>query len=216
MFAHDSVGGGLGASAIHTRGMGPGQLSQAIIANAVRIFNAGGMGLRGSGVQIGERFKAEVQALYSTPGTGKPHKTKKAGGASIMHAPSVPGQPPAMLTGELRDSVRYAVYRKPGRGAGGKFVPSFGKTEIVIYTRVPYAYDLEMGTRGKGKQIAKRPAWRVVHNKWAVPGPGSRLVQAAVSHGYPDNFIAAERRAASQMMLGNPKGIFGRETAAGR
>ena len=215
MFAYDSVGGGLGASAIHTRGMGPGQLSQAIIANAVRIFNAGGMGLKGSGVQIGERFKAEVKALYSTPGTGKPVVTKM-GMATVVHTPSVPGQPPAPFTGELRESVQYGVLRKPGRGAGGKFVPSFGRTEIVIFTRNPYAYDLEMGTKGKGKEIHKRPAWRVVHNKWAVPGPGSRMVQAAIEFGYPDNFIAAERRAASKMMLGNPKGIFGREIAAGR
>lgn len=215
MFAYDSVGGGLGAAAIHTSGMGKGQLTQAIIANAVRIFNAGGMGLKGSGVQIGEAFKAQVQALYATPGTGKPVMTK-IGMATVIHSPSVPGQPPAMLTGDLRDSVQYGVVRKPGRGAGGKFVPSFGRTEIVIFTRNPYAYDLEMGTRGKGKQIAKRPAWRVVHNKWAVPGPGSRMVQAAVSHGFPDNFIAAERRAASKMMLGNPKMVFGREIAAGR
>ena len=215
MFAYDSVGGGLGAAAIHTRGMGKGQLTQAIMANAVRVFNAGGMGLRGSGTQIGEAFKAQVQAMYSTPGTGKPVVTKM-GKATVIHTPSVPGQPPAPLTGDLRNSVQYAVYRKPGRGAGGKFVPSFGKTEIVIYTKIPYALELEMGTRGKGKQIAKRPAWRPVHTKWAVPGPGSRLVQSAIEFGFPDNFIAAERRAASKMMLGSPKGIFGRETAAGR
>lgn len=215
MFAYDSVGGGLGAAAIHTSGMGKGQLTQQIIANAVRIFNAGGMGLKGSGVQIGEAFKAQVQALYATPGTGKPVMTK-IGMATVIHTPSVPGQPPAPLTGDLRDSVQYGVVRKPGRGAGGKFVPSFGRTEIVIFTRNPYAYDLEMGTRGKGKQIAERPAWRVVHNKWAVPGPGSRMVQAAIEYGFPDNFIAAERRAASKMMLGNPKMVFGRETAAGR
>lgn len=215
MFAYDSVSGGLGAAAIHTVGMTGDQLTRAIMANAIRVFNAGGMGLRGSGISIGKRFKEQVQELYNQPGTGKPYKTNKTG-APTIHTPSAPGRPPARLTGRLHDSVQYAVYRKPGRGGGGRFVPSFGKTEIVIYTRVPYAMDLESGISGKGKKMAKRPAWLPVHIKWARPGAGQMLIAAAVQFGRPDNFIAAERRAASAMMLGNPGGIFTREIAAGR
>jgi hypothetical protein len=216
MFAYDSVGGGLGSAAIHTVGMTGPQLTQAIMANAIRVFNAGGMGLRGSGIEIGKLFKEQVQELYSQPGTGKPYKTKKTG-APTIHIPSVGGRPPARLTGALHDSVQYAVYRKPGRGGGGRFVPGFGKTEIVIYTRVPYAMDLESGISGKGKRkMAKRPAWLPVHIKWARPGAGQMLIAAAVQFGRPDNFIAAERRAAAAMMLGNPGGIFTREIAAGR
>jgi hypothetical protein len=214
MFAYDKVGGGVGSAAIHTVGMTGAQLTQAVMANAIRVFNAGGMGLRGSGIDIGKRFKEQIQELYNQPGTGKPYKTNK-GGATI-HVPSAPGRPPARLTGRLHDSVQYAVYRKPGRGGGGKFVPGFGKTEIVIYTRVPYAMDLESGITGKGKKMAKRPAWLPVHIKWARPGAGQMLVAAAVQFGQPDNFIAAERRAAAAMMLGNPGGIFTREIAAGR
>ena len=202
-------------SAIHTSGMGPGQLTAAVIANAVRVFNAGSMGLRSSGISIGEKFKAEVQALYMTPGTGKPYQAKK-GGKTIQHVPSVAPNPPARLTGELHDSVKYAVTRIPGRGAGGKFVPTFGKTEIVIYTKNPYAMDLEAGTKGKGKVVAKRPVWIKVHKMFAIPGPGSRFVQGAVRFAVPDNFIKAERRAAAAMMVAVPKTTLGREMAAGR
>ncbi len=216
MFAYDSVGGGLGSAAIHTVGMTGPQLTQAIMANAIRVFNAGGMGLRGSGISIGKRFKEQIQEQYNRPGTGKPYKTNKTGAVTI-HTPSAPGHPPARLTSRLHDSVKYAVYRKPGRGGGGRFVPSFGKTEIVIYTRVPYAMSLESGIHGKGKRVMeRRPAWFPVHRLWARPGPGSRLIAAEVQFGQPDNFIAAERRAASAMMLGNPGGIFTREIAAGR
>ena len=214
MFAYDKVGGGVGSAAIHTVGMTGAQLTQAVMANAIRVFNAGGRGRRGSGISIGKRFKEQIQTLYSQPGTGKPYKTNKGG--VTTHIPSAPGQPPARLTGRLHDSVKYAVYRKPGRGGGGKFVPSFGKTEIVIYTRVPYAMALESGISGKGKKMAKRPAWYPVHLKWARPGTGQMWVASAVQFGPPDNFIAAERRAAAAMMLGNPGGIFAREARAGR
>ena len=194
-------------AAIHTSGMGPGELERAVLANAIRIFNAGAtMGLRPAGRTIGAAWKAEVQRLYSQPGTGKHHK-------GMPFRSSSAGEPPAEQTSELKESVKYKVSRKPGRSvATGQFVKGFGQTEIVIYTTTPYAGTLELGTKGKGKQIAARPAWQparqnMLHRKV--------IFRAIVSN--PDgNFIEAERKAAAAMKLANPKTTFAREKAAGR
>ena len=205
-------------AAIHTYGMGGQQLTNAVMANAIRVFNAGGMGLRGSGTEIGTKFKAQVQKLYRSPGTGKSDRR-----FGEDHRSSSPGQPPARRTGRLHDSVQFAVYRLPGRAGGakgGKFVKGFGKTEIVIYTRIEYALYLEQGTKGTGKSAgtAPRPVWVPVHKSWSKPGEGMgiRGIYHAIRYGKPDNFVAAERRAAKAMMLANPATTFARETSAGR
>ena len=192
-------------AAIHTSGMGPGELERAVLANAIRIFNAGAtMGLRPAGRTIGAAWKAEVQRLYSQPGTGKHHK-------GMPFRSSSAGEPPAEQTSELKESVRYKVSRKPGR-AGGQFINTFGQTEIVIYTTTPYAGTLELGTKGKGKQIAARPAWvparqNMLHRK---------VIFRAIVSNPGGNFISAERKAAAALQLANPKTTFAREKAAGR
>ena len=203
-------------AAIHTFGMGGQQLTQAIMANALRVFNAGGMGLRGSAIEIGTKYRAQVQKQYRTPGTGK--SDKRFGEA---HRSSAPGQPPARRTGRLHDSVQFSVSRKPGRSSTtGRFVKGFGKTEVSIFTKVEYAEYLEKGQRGTGKkkERAPRPAWLPVHRQWATPGEGMgiRGMYHAIRYGKPDNFVAAERRAAKALMVANPATTFARDVAAGR
>ena len=203
-------------AAIHTYGMGGQQLTNAVMANAIRVFNAGGMGLRGSATEIGTKFRAQVQKKYRSPGTGKSDRR-----FGEDHRSSAPGQPPARRTGRLHDSVQFAVYRKPGRAAAtGRFIPGFGKTEVAIYTRVEYALWLEQGKKGTGKSAgrAPRPAWLPVHQMWSRPGEGMgiRGIYHAIRYGKPDNFVAAERRAAKAMMLANPATTFAREVGAGR
>ena len=115
-------------AAIHTFGMGGQQLTNAIMANALRVFNAGGMGLRGSAIEIGTKYRAQVQKKYRTAGTGKSDKR-----FGVDHRSSAPGQPPARRTGRLHDSVQFSVTRKPGRAmATGRFVKGFGKTEVAM------------------------------------------------------------------------------------
>ena len=184
--------------------LGKGDLERAIIANAVRIFNAGAMGLRPAGQTIGAAWKAEIQRLYSQPGSGTKHK--KAGPRS-----SAPGEPPAEQTGTLKESVRYKVSRKPGR-AGGQFINTFGETEITIYTTNPYAGLLELGTKGKGKQILKRPAWVPARENMIF----RKVILRAVVSNPSGNFIKSERKAAAALKLANPKTTFAREIAAGR
>jgi len=199
-------------SAIHASGLSGPQLAQIIVANAVQVFNAGAMALKPVGIQIGALYAAQIQQMYSRPGSGK--KNKKKDGSS--HRASAPGQPPAPDTGELRDSVRFTAYRKPGNALGtGKFVKGFGKTEIVIYTRNKYAATLEGGSKGKGKQIAARPAWRPVHLHWRGP-KGRRHISGLIMFGKPDNFLQAERRHAARLTSANPRGTIGREVAGRR
>lgn len=76
-----------------------------------------------------------------------------------IHKASAPGEPPALLTGDLRRRAGYRI----GAGAGGDLVAEMG-------SRVPYAARLEYGGGGiasllglsRGGGIAPRPSWRVV------------------------------------------------------
>lgn len=199
--------------AMTTMGMSPGQIAAATIANAVRVFNAGSMALRPVGISIGELYKAEIDKKYKQPGTGKVYKDLRAPGG--MYTASAPGEAPAVRTGRLAAGTKYAVYRKPGHAAAtGQFVKSFGKTEIVIYNKVSYAHELEFGTRGKGKKIAARPAWRPVSATWQAGG-GARI-KGRIMFAQPMNFIKAEIQAASALVMAFPGTTLGREMAAGR
>jgi hypothetical protein len=148
--------------------------------------------------------------MYSRSGSGTKHK-------GLPSRSSLPGEPPAKQYGELLSSVKFNVSRKPGRAAAtGKFVKGFGKTEIKIYTKNPYAAALEFGTSGKGKKIAKRPAWKPIHDLFAAHS--KRLIAVPIMYGQPMNFVKAERKAAAALKLSSAlsRNVLGRETAAGR
>ena len=196
-------------AAIHTSGMGKGELERAVIANAVRVFNAGAtVGLRPVGEQFGAAFRDHVQVQYSQPGTGKKYD-------HLPNRSSAPGQPPAAQTGQLKASVKYRVTRTPGRSVKtGQFVKGFGRVVIQIYTKNPYAVGLELGTFGKGKSVAERPAWKPVNDMWFANY--AALIWVPIMKAAPLNFVKAERAAAASMMLANPTTTFNREIAAGR
>jgi len=178
--------------------VGAGHLQAAIVANALRVFNAGALGgLRTAGVYIGNYYSSHLKTQYSMIGTGRPYKDPRTG---IRTRASVPGSPPAAQTGDLRDSVRHSVSRKPGRNpVNGQFVKGFGRVEIKVYTHNPYAADLEYGT----SKISPRPNW----------GPTRRnpMILTIIKSNTKARFVAAERAAAGARMTALPITTFGRE-----
>ena len=172
-------------------------LQQAVIANALRVYNAGAIGgLRIAGEYIAEYYQQWLQTNYSQKGTGRPYKHPDIG---VTRA-SLPGQPPAKQTGDLRDSVRRAVTRNPGRNpVNGQFVKGFGKVDIKIYTNHPNAAELEYGT----SKIAPRPNWTTARR--------SKLIMSVIKSNTKARFVGAERAAARARMTGVPVTTFGRE-----
>ena len=133
-------------------------LGDAILANAINVYNGGGLALPKAGAHIGQKYKTVIQIGYSKAGTGKKyiHPTKGEVRASV------PPAPPAMQEGELRDSVEFSVAVRPGRSvATGRFVKGFGKTVVHIFTRHEAALRLERGYMNQqGAQVPPRPHWR--------------------------------------------------------
>jgi len=98
-----------------------------------------------------------------------PTKADKAAGRKFRgHKASAPGEPPAVNTGRLRNSITSKVVPKLG---GGGFVGLVG-------TNVQYAEPLEKGVKGQpgpaakkagtartGWRLAPRPAWSVAIKK---------------------------------------------------
>ena len=178
---------------------GTTSLADAIIANALRVYNGGAMQLRVAGGHIGNQYSIEMKRLYGQEGAGKPYTKKKYGKDPVKA--SLPGQPPARQLGDLQESVKFAVSRMPGRAAGsGRFVKGFGKTVVSIYTKSPYAAALEKGTT----KIAARPAWIVAnHNK---------KMRTMIATNCKAWFVRGERKAARTKAGGVPTVRFPRES----
>lgn len=84
---------------------------------------------------------------YKNPGT--PYWYEVPGPGPGVHQASAPGEPPAALSGFLRDSIDsgvVSVTRRQYKGA--------------VSTQAPYAALLEFGgINAEGKRIEPRPAW---------------------------------------------------------
>jgi hypothetical protein len=177
---------------------GATSLADAIIANALRVYNGGSMFLRVAGGHIGNQYSIEMKRLYGQEGSGKPYQKKKYGKEPVKA--SLPGQPPARQLGDLQNSVKFAVSRMPGRAAGsGRFVKGFGKTVVSIYTKSPHAVALEKGT----SQIAARPAWIVANQNMKM--------RAMIANNVKAWFVRGERKAARTKVVGVPTVMFPRE-----
>ena len=113
-------------------------------------------GVRGALIETGARLVEKVRASM-TPGTGRTYKWK--GG---QHTASAPDQPPAPFSRRLHDSISYhttfgdksSVGQEAEDGDGiKKPQQAMGGHSVVIGTNVPYALDLEIGT----KNVSMRP-----------------------------------------------------------
>ena len=64
-------------------------LGDAILANAINVYNGGGLALPKAGAHIGQKYKTVIQIGYSKAGTGKKyiHPTKGEVRASVPPAP---------------------------------------------------------------------------------------------------------------------------------
>jgi hypothetical protein len=89
-----------------------------------------------TGIRYGVRKGSGGTQLYKLP-IGPSRKSVR------IHVASAPGEPPALLTGDLRRR----------RGASGEM--NGPEMSIKFGSSVPYAHRLEMG----GGAIAPRPAW---------------------------------------------------------
>lgn len=174
-------------------------LEAAVVANALRVYNAGAIGgLRTAGVYIATRYDHFIKDRYSREGNYRRYKHPDPQ-VGWTHS-STPGTPPAKQTGDLMNSVRHAVRRLPGRNpVNGQFVRGFGMVEIKVYTQNPYAVDLEYGT----SKIAARPNWRTAATDKKMTGT---IITNTKAH-----FVAAERAAARLQVTGVPVTLFGRE-----
>ena len=121
---------------------------------------------------------------------------------------SQPGTPPALQTGDLRNSVEFYIAKLPSRGPGGRFMAGFGKTAIQVYTRNPYAYDQEFGI----STGVSRPAWQIAN----VQPEGRRIIRQITW----SEFVKAEIKAAARAKTGVPVTVLmvtrGREPFRGR
>ena len=79
----------------------------------------------------------QVKLELSHPGTGREYPR----GKDTTHVASAPGEPPAVDTGRLRNSITSEVFRTP-KGA-----------EVIVSANTEYAMALEVGT----ERIAPRP-----------------------------------------------------------
>lgn len=185
---------------------GSKNLGEAIIANAVRVYNGGGVALKNAGVHIGQKYKTHIQVQYSQAGTGKEYVHPTVGKTRA----SIPPNPPAMQAGELRDSVEFAVARRPGRSVlTGKFVQGFGKTVISVFSRSDYALRLERGyMTPQGAQVPPRPVWRPARRN-----PVNLKMIQQITRRF---FLAGERIEAQKLRTALPQTTLGRETRAGR
>ena len=145
----------------------PVALQKAIIGNALRVYNGGSRALGVAGKKIGATYAQTIQAGYSKPGT----KSRHPGGKKYWDSElkrntraSAPGQPPAIQTGKLMESVRWSSRRVPVKGPGGKMMKGFGKTVVQVFSTLEYSADLEKGT----STVAMRPLWMPTRNNPAV------------------------------------------------
>lgn len=142
----------------------------ATLINAELIFKAGVRTLPMAGRRIGAVGKHEVQTLL-----------KKQGPPA-----SKPGQPPRKDEGSLHDSIEFSVLKNPKRGSGGKFTPSRGAVRVNIFSKIPYASELEFGT----SKMTARPFFTpVFQNKQFAVGIQKTVIKL---------FVKAERLAAAK------------------
>jgi hypothetical protein len=181
---------------------GPKGLANAIMGNALRVYNGGSRGLGPAGKKIGAIYTQTLQAGYSKPGTVSHHP----GGKKYWHSElkrntkaSLPGEPPAYQTGELADSVTYGSSRVPVRGPGGRFMRGFGKTVITVMSDSGYAAALEKGT----STVAPRPLW--------MPTRNNPRVGAMIRTWAKRLFVLAERAEAVKLRSGVPGMQMARE-----
>ena len=184
-------------------------LGDAILANAINVYNGGGLALPKAGAHIGQKYKTVIQIGYSKAGTGKKyiHPTKGEVRASV------PPAPPAMQEGELRDSVEFSVAVRPGRSVKtGRFVKGFGKTVVHVFTRHEAALRLERGyMTPQGAQVPPRPHWREQRRN-----PQNLTMIRSITARF---FLAGERAMAAKLRTQMPKKTYatiGREVRAGR
>lgn len=89
--------------------------------------------------------QAYLRAMAGTLSNSPPRHGReyRVGKSARVHVASAPGEPPALLTGDLR------------RRAGYRLASDAGDVVMVFGSSVPYARRLELG----GGAIEPRPAW---------------------------------------------------------
>jgi|GEM_PF-1929561 len=184
----------------------PVAMQKAIIGNALRVYNGGSRALGAAGKKIGETYAQTIQAGYSSPGT----KSRHPGGKKYWDSElkrytraSRPGDPPALQTGKLMDSVRWSSSRVPVKGPGGKMMKGFGKTVIQVFSTLEHAASLEKGT----STIAMRPLWMPTRNNPKV----WRMIQIWTVRW----FIQGERAEAVKLRSGNYGAQMGKQVLRG-
>lgn len=91
-------------------------------------------------------FTGEVQKTLSGRRSGKPYRIGKRG---RTHIASAPGEPPAVLTGRLRQSIGWSEPKWEGDTVSSE-----------VGTNVVYARRLEFGgIDSRGVKIEARPYW---------------------------------------------------------
>lgn len=96
------------------------------------------------------RLEREIKLTLSKPGTGREYAAARGKGKrKRVHRASAPGQPPAVLTGRLRQSITHGIVDNKMR----------------VGTNVEYAPWLEFGTLDNNGFIAPRPFMRPAWEK---------------------------------------------------
>jgi len=113
--------------------------SEELKRNLARLAGAERKRAQRQGLEAGARvIESEVKVLLGTPGTGRTYVHGK-----VTHTASRPGDPPALDTGTLRNSIEV-----------GGVTPN----EATVGTNVEYAVHLEFGTAHMGPRPFLRPA----------------------------------------------------------
>lgn len=138
-------------------------VARSIAQTADAMRRAGARALSAGAMELVRDVKLEL----SRPGTGRlypraPHAGHRdhrgrylARGAGTMHQASAPGEPPAVDTGQLRNSIE-----------AERVQSDTGRIAWRVGTNDERAPSLEFGTLGTGGHIAPRPFLRVAIARW--------------------------------------------------
>jgi len=105
-------------------------------------------------LKVGVHLERKLKQRLSRPGGGRTYQTGKKGARYKFRKSSAPGQPPAVDTGRLRNSITHNVTGRPGNvlpNPGGRK----GFIKAYVGTNVAYGYYLERGV--KSRNILPRP-----------------------------------------------------------
>lgn len=110
-------------------------------------------------VTSGLVLEREIKLMLSHPGTGRVYggaRSRKTGRKRKQHQASAPGEPPAVDTGVLRNTIGHEV------------IESMGHVKLRVGSNQKYAQPLEFGTMSIKPRPFMRPAFELARKQMSA------------------------------------------------